>query len=149
MGSSRLPGKVAAEVAGRPMLRLMLDRLRVAQLDDLVVATSTEEGDDCVVAIAEEADVAVVRGSERDVLDRFRTVLEAYPTAEVAVRLTADCPLIDPGIVDQAIAPPRIDRGRLPLQHARSDVPGRPRPRSRPFSCATGSRFAGARTGGT
>ncbi len=102
-GSTRLPGKVLAEVAGRPMLGFMLDRLR-DRLEgaQLVVATSDLDRDDAVADVADDAGVAVVRGPEADVLERFRLALEAHP-AEAVVRLTADCPLIDPALVTRVI----------------------------------------------
>jgi spore coat polysaccharide biosynthesis protein SpsF len=103
MGSSRLPGKVLMELSGRPMLAFMLERLSLLPELRLVVATSGESRDDAVAECAAAARVAVVRGDEHDVLDRYRLAIERYPSDHV-VRLTADCPLIDPGIVRYAIA---------------------------------------------
>lgn len=103
MGSSRLPGKVLAPLGGRPMLRFMLDRLAPLDLAHLVVATSTHARDDAVAREAASAGVAVVRGSEHDVLDRMRSALDAHP-ADTVVRLTGDCPLVDPALVSAAIA---------------------------------------------
>lgn len=103
-GSTRLPGKVLMDVGGRPMLRLMLDRLvplRQASVD-LVVATSTLDRDDPVALVAAEAGAHVVRGDEADVLLRFAQAVEAHP-ADTVVRLTADCPLIDPALVVEAL----------------------------------------------
>lgn len=104
MGSTRLPGKVLAEVGGRPLLGLMLARL--APLADTgcttVVATSDLDRDDPVAEVAEAAGVRTFRGDEGDVLGRFAGVLGAHP-APVVVRLTADCPLIDPTIVSDVI----------------------------------------------
>jgi spore coat polysaccharide biosynthesis protein SpsF len=104
-GSSRLPGKVLAEIAGRPALRLQLDRLRplVAAGHRLVVATSVLPGDDAVAELAEAAGAEVVRGPEADVLGRFGLVLDALSPATV-VRLTGDCPLSDPAIVADVLA---------------------------------------------
>ncbi|HVV36063.1 MAG TPA: glycosyltransferase family protein [Acidimicrobiales bacterium] len=102
-GSTRLPGKVLTDLAGRPMLRFMLDRLAGLAVDHLVVATSDTPADDPVAAVAGRAGVAVVRGSEHDVLSRYALALGAYP-AELVVRLTGDCPLADPAIVHDAIA---------------------------------------------
>ncbi len=101
-GSTRLPGKVLLDVAGRPMLRLLLDRLEGVGVDALVVATSTLERDDPIEAIARGAGVDVVRGCEGDVLARFVTAIDAHP-ASTAVRLTADCPLTDPRLVEAVI----------------------------------------------
>lgn len=102
MGSSRLPGKVLADFDGRPLLEFMLARLAGLRVDHLVVATTESAGDDDVVALCRRLGVDVVRGPERDVLTRFRMVIDAYP-ADVVVRLTADCPLVDPTIVHDAV----------------------------------------------
>ena len=103
-GSSRLPGKVVEPILGVPMLAGIIKRLQQSRLvDHLVVATTSESGDDPVVAIASAADCAVVRGSTFDVLDRFHDALVAYPDTDVIVRVTADCPFIDPGLVDEVI----------------------------------------------
>jgi spore coat polysaccharide biosynthesis protein SpsF len=102
-GSSRLPGKVLADLGGRPMLRFLLDRLDPLMVDEVVVATSTEERDDAVADIALAAGRSVVRGSEHDVLDRFVTALDLFPAQNV-VRITADCPLTDPALVDEVLA---------------------------------------------
>ena len=88
-GSTRLPGKVLQDLAGRPLLRFMLDRLTDLRVDELVVATSTLERDDPVADIAREAGRPVVRGSEDDVLDRFVAALDGHP-ADHVIRLTAD-----------------------------------------------------------
>jgi len=97
-GSSRLPGKVLLEVAGEPMLAHQIRRLqRVEELDDVVVATTVDPADDPVVAVAEAEGARWFRGSEDDVLDRyFRATEEA--SAEVVLRVTADCPLLDPEV---------------------------------------------------
>jgi spore coat polysaccharide biosynthesis protein SpsF len=97
-GSSRLPGKVLQEIAGRPMLRFLLDRLDALDVDEVVVATSTEARDDAVEAIARDAGRPVVRGPEHDVLGRYVQALQEFPARDV-VRITADCPLTDPELV--------------------------------------------------
>ncbi len=101
-GSSRLPGKVLQPLGGVPMLEFMLGRVRRLAVDDLVVATSDLGRDDPVAEIAERCGVAVVRGSETDVLARFVAALDAYP-ADTVVRLTADCPLTDPEIIEAVL----------------------------------------------
>ena len=101
-GSSRFPGKVLAELAGRPLLRFMLDRLHASDAPEIVVATSDRSVDDPVVQVAVDAGVAVVRGPEDDVLARYRLALDTYP-ARAVVRLTADCPLIDGQLVAEAV----------------------------------------------
>lgn len=102
-GSTRLPGKVLAELAGRPMLRLQLDRLASLASGPVVVATSTEPGDDAVAELGAAAGVDVVRGPEADVLGRFAAVIERYQP-DVLVRLTGDCPLTDPRIVERVVS---------------------------------------------
>lgn len=103
MGSSRLPGKVLREILGRPLLQYHIERLqRVPSIDGLVVATSTEAGDDAIESFCEAAGVACFRGSEQDVLDRFYQCAKAYE-ADIILRVTSDCPLIDPGLVVLAV----------------------------------------------
>jgi spore coat polysaccharide biosynthesis protein SpsF (cytidylyltransferase family)/aryl-alcohol dehydrogenase-like predicted oxidoreductase len=103
MGSSRLPGKVLLPAAGKPMLAHQIDRLRkVRGADEIVVATSLLEGDDAIASFCQMYGIAVVRGSETDVLSRFSAAAVASD-ADVVVRLTGDCPLIDPALVDHAI----------------------------------------------
>jgi spore coat polysaccharide biosynthesis protein SpsF len=106
MGSTRLPGKVLADLGGQPLLAFMLDRLKPLAvnhlIDHLVVATSTDPRDDPVAAAAEGLGVSVSRGPEADVLRRFAITLERFP-ADAVVRLTADCPLIDPRLVEDVV----------------------------------------------
>ncbi len=108
-GSTRLPGKVLQDLDGRPLLRFMLDRLAELHVDELVVATSTLDRDDPVVEIAHAAGRPVVRGSEHDVLDRFAAALVSHP-ADHVVRLTADCPVADPVLIEAVISR-HLDRG--------------------------------------
>jgi spore coat polysaccharide biosynthesis protein SpsF len=104
MGSTRLPGKVMKEVCGKPLIGHMIDRLRHAKLvDKIIVATSTGAANDFMCAYLEGLGVAVFRGSEEDVLARFYEAAVEY-NLKYIVRLTADCPLIDPAIVDRFIA---------------------------------------------
>lgn len=84
------------------MLALMLDRLTDAAVDELVVATTDGALDDPIAALAQIQGVDVVRGSEHDVLDRFRLALDTHPADQI-VRLTADCPLIDAGVINEAL----------------------------------------------
>jgi len=109
MSSTRMPGKVLAPLAGEPMLVRQLERiLRASTLDGVVVATSLDPSDDPIVeALANAAmligEVPVVRGSLSDVLDRFVTAMDAYPS-DVVVRLTADCPLASPAVIDRVVS---------------------------------------------
>ena len=99
-GSTRLPGKVLADLGGRPVLEWVIRAARAAtQIDKVIVATSTSAGDDVVADLASSLEVPVVRGSEDDVLSRFVVALDAHP-ADAVVRLTADCPLLDPTLID-------------------------------------------------
>lgn len=104
MSSSRLPGKVLAELGGRPMICFMIDRLRRARLVDMVaVLTSADPSDDPLAEAAEAHGIPVVRGPLDDVLARYVMGADAF-NARTILRLTGDCPLIDPAIVDQVVA---------------------------------------------
>jgi len=99
-GSTRLPGKVLADLGGHPVLEWVVRAARAAtRVEEVVVATSTLAGDDAVAELADSLGVPVVRGSEDDVLSRFVAALDAHP-ADAVVRLTADCPLLDPTLID-------------------------------------------------
>jgi spore coat polysaccharide biosynthesis protein SpsF len=102
MGSTRLPGKVLRPLAGRPMLALMLARLAPLRDAGVIVATSELDRDDPIADLCEHEGVPCVRGAESDVLARFVAAADAHP-ADHIVRLTADCPLIDPGLVRAVI----------------------------------------------
>src|SRR5262249_25628955 len=98
VGSTRLPGKALLPIAGRPMVAHVVERIGAARgVDVVVLATTVNHEDDALETLARAAGVACVRGSVEDVLDRFRAVVNAHP-AEVVVRVTADCPLLDPEI---------------------------------------------------
>ena len=104
MSSSRLPGKALMDIGGRPALVLLLERLKRAhELDAIVVATSVARDDDPIAAAAERAGVHVVRGPLEDVLERNRIACEAVGAAAIA-RITADCPVLDPAVVDEVVA---------------------------------------------
>jgi glutamate-1-semialdehyde 2,1-aminomutase len=104
MRSSRLPGKVMAPVGDTPLLGLLLARLSLAtKVDEVVVATSDQPVDDVIATYAEGLGHRVHRGSERDVLDRFYGAAIGAG-ADVVVRITADCPLVDAGLVDEVIS---------------------------------------------
>lgn len=103
MGSTRLPGKVLADIGGQPALGLQLERVRGLSYDHLAVATSTEARDDPVADLASEMGAELVRGSEDDVLGRFGLAVQRFDPDDV-VRLTGDCPLTDPAIVEAVVA---------------------------------------------
>jgi spore coat polysaccharide biosynthesis protein SpsF len=103
MGSSRLPGKVLLDIAGKPMMQHVIERTqRARSLDSVTVATTTDPSDDPVAAFAASIGVPCTRGSLHDVLDRYYQAAKQHQ-AEVVVRITADCPLIDPEIIDQTV----------------------------------------------
>ncbi len=101
MGSTRLPGKVLQDLAGEPMLARVVNRAWQAELlDDVVVATTTQSTDDAIAHLCAEHDWLCFRGSEEDVLDRYYRSALAHQ-ADVIVRITSDCPLIEPEIIDR------------------------------------------------
>ena len=103
MSSTRLPGKVLLDLGGRPVLERMLERVKRSKLvSETVVATTTDPSDDPIVALCERLETAVFRGSLPDVLDRYYQCARQY-NAEIVVRLTGDCPLIDPELIDEVI----------------------------------------------
>lgn len=104
MGSTRLPGKALLEVGTRPMIGHVVERVgRARQVDEVWVATTTREDDDAIEALCERNGWPVFRGSESDVLDRYVGCARAA-AADVVVRVTSDCPLLDPGLVDAVVA---------------------------------------------
>jgi spore coat polysaccharide biosynthesis protein SpsF len=103
MGSTRLPGKVLMPLAGKPALEHVVERVRAArEVDGFVIATSTLPTDNAVAEYCAAHSWPCVRGSEDDVLARFVTALERHP-AEIVVRITGDCPLTDPAMIDQLV----------------------------------------------
>jgi spore coat polysaccharide biosynthesis protein SpsF len=103
MTSSRLPGKVLADIAGVPALTRLVRRLRLAgSVDEIVLATTTNPADDILVRWAEDEGVAVYRGSEQDVLGRVVAAHESM-SSEIIVEVCGDTPLISPEVVDQAV----------------------------------------------
>lgn len=104
LSSQRLPGKMLMPLAGKPVLQHVLERVAKASVDEVVLATSEDEQDDALVELADNLDIPVVRGPVlNDVFGRFLLVLERYP-CDVFVRLTGDCPLIEPCIINVCTA---------------------------------------------
>jgi spore coat polysaccharide biosynthesis protein SpsF len=112
MGSTRLPRKVLQDLAGHSMLSRVVIRLRASRLiDEVVVATTCHAKDDAIVEECLRCSVSFSRGDENDVLDRYFRAAESS-RADVVVRITSDCPLIDPEITDttiQAFLQERLD----------------------------------------
>lgn len=103
MGSTRLPGKVMMDLAGEPMLARVVNRAsRAKRVDEVVVATTAKPQDDPIAHLCKSRGWHCFRGAENDVLDRYYMAAQAYH-ADVVVRVTADCPLIDPGVVDKVL----------------------------------------------
>lgn len=103
MSSTRLPGKVLKEAGSRTMLDRMVERVcRAKTLDEVVVATTVDPSDDAVAEFCQEHSIEYIRGSLQDVLDRYVQAALQYH-AEIVVRLTGDCPLIDPPLYRKLI----------------------------------------------
>jgi spore coat polysaccharide biosynthesis protein SpsF len=103
MSSTRLPGKVLLDLAGEPMLARVVERTRRAQtIDRVVVATTVEPEDEPIVELCRSRGWAVSRGSRDDVLDRYYEAAVA-DGADPIVRITSDCPLLDPGVIDLVV----------------------------------------------
>ena len=104
MSSSRLPGKTLMDIAGQPMLQHVIDRTMQAKtIDKVVLATTTDLSDDILERFCQTHDIPCYRGSLSDVLDRFYQTVIHFPS-EIIIRLTADCPLLDPDLIDLTVA---------------------------------------------
>jgi len=103
MSSSRLPGKVLMDIGGQPMLAQVVERVRMAAtVDEVIVATTTDSSDDPVAQFCSRRGIPCERGSLFDVLDRFYQAATVHH-ANVIVRITADCPLVDPWVIDRVV----------------------------------------------
>jgi spore coat polysaccharide biosynthesis protein SpsF len=104
LGSTRLPGKIFKKVLEKPLLTYEIERLqRVTLADEVIIATTTNPLDQGVVDFCHHLQIPVFRGSEEDVLDRYYQAAKNFG-AEVVVRVSGDCPLIDPQIIDEVLA---------------------------------------------
>ena len=109
MRSSRLPGKVMLPILGRPVLELMIERLRrVVGIDEIVVASSIDPWCDDIAELCKRLHIRCFRGSEEDVLERVLNAARVA-SAELIVQTTGDCPLIDPRTVTRVIDEFRAD----------------------------------------
>jgi spore coat polysaccharide biosynthesis protein SpsF len=112
MTSTRLPGKVLKEVAGKPLLLHHIERLkRVPSADIVVVATTVNDTDDPIIELCKKNSIPFFRGSENDVLSRYFGAAEKFG-ADVVVRVTSDCPVIDPAVVEKVIGYFLSNRGK-------------------------------------
>ena len=110
MGSTRLPGKVLKDLAGATVLERVVSRVRRCRLvSDVVVATSAEPADEVILNECKRLGTEPFRGSEQDVLDRYYRAAQ-QAGAEVVVRITSDCPLIDPEVSDKTIQKFLVER---------------------------------------
>lgn len=104
MGSSRLPGKIMMELEGKPVLWHVYQRvIRSSYVDEAVVATTFQKKDLEIVKYCSSEGIRVLTGSEEDVLDRYYQVAKLFKPSNV-IRITADCPLHDPSVIDQVIS---------------------------------------------
>lgn len=103
MGSSRLPGKVMMELGGKPSLQVLTERLSGSKyIDEIVIATTINPGDDKIDELGKKINIPVFRGSEEDVLGRVVGAVESAG-GEIIVEITGDCPLMDPAVVDNVL----------------------------------------------
>ncbi len=104
LDSTRLPKKVLLKVNGQPLLSCMIERIKRAEkIDKIVVATTTAVLDDEIEIFCKDENVECFRGNEKDVLDRYYSCARQIG-AKVIVRLTSDCPLIDPSVIDEVVS---------------------------------------------
>jgi len=109
MTSTRLPGKILMKIMGRPMLSYQIERIRFSKwIDDFIIATTVNKEDDPIVALSQKEDLPFYRGSEHDVLDRYYQAAKEYSVNHI-MRLTADCPLIDPSVMDKTVEEYKIN----------------------------------------
>ncbi len=103
MTSTRLPGKVLKEVLGKPLLAYQIERVKRSKLvDEIVIATTINETDIPIVNLCDKLGIKYYRGSEEDVLSRYYEAA-VIAKADIIIRLTSDCPVIDPYVIDQVI----------------------------------------------
>ncbi|KYC54028.1 MAG: 3-deoxy-manno-octulosonate cytidylyltransferase [Candidatus Methanofastidiosum methylothiophilum] len=103
MGSTRFPNKMMERVGSKPLISLVIDRVGKSTLiEKVILATTTKKDDDVLIQIAIEKNIDFFRGSENDVLDRFYNAAKKYKV-DTIVRITGDCPFIDPVVIDQVI----------------------------------------------
>lgn len=104
MGSTRLPGKTLLKVKGVSLLEYEIRRVRRAkEIDKIVIATTINKEDDAIENLCKQIKVSCFRGSQTDVLDRYYQCALLYPEFSSVVRITGDCPLIDPTVIDEVV----------------------------------------------
>ena len=131
MSSSRLPGKILAEIAGQPMLQRVFARTsRAATVTETIFATTSDPSDDPVAEYCDFSGIPFRRGSLYDVLDRYYQTAKGAK-ADVVVRVTADCPVIDPGVIDEVVRT-LLETGDLRFDFVANRLPP-PYPRTYPI----------------
>jgi len=104
MGSTRLPGKIMKKISGKTVLEHVIDRVKLSkEIRDIVIATTTKETDDPIIFEAQKLNTKYFRGSESNVLSRYYFAAKEF-NADIIVRITSDCPLIDPNIIDELVS---------------------------------------------
>ncbi|OXB91657.1 cytidylyltransferase domain-containing protein [Parageobacillus galactosidasius] len=102
-GSTRLPGKVLKKVLGKTLLEYQMERVKRAEtINEIIIATTTKEIDDPIVQLCQKLSIPYYRGSEEDVLSRYYEAATEF-NVDVIVRLTSDCPIIDPDVIDKVV----------------------------------------------
>jgi len=123
MASTRLPGKVLADISGQPMLVHVVERVNSASsLSRVVVATTTDASDEPIAQLCAERGYSCLRGHPIDVLDRYVQSAREFD-AEIIVRITADCPLMDPALIDRTVS--AFIEADPPADFAANRFPGR------------------------
>ena len=103
MGSTRLPGKIMKKACGKPLLQLLLERVQKSKTaDKIIVATTTKQTDDVIENFCKENKINFFRGSENDVLSRYKLTADHFDS-DIVVRIVSDCPLIDPKVIDKTV----------------------------------------------
>ena len=103
MGSTRLPGKVLKDLFGKPVIQFLLERLNKSQLiNEIIIATSTDKEDDTLVDFLNKKNYRFIRGDNQDVLSRYALAAKST-NSDAIMRITGDCPLIDPDLIDEII----------------------------------------------
>ncbi|MFV2055878.1 MAG: cytidylyltransferase domain-containing protein [Thiohalomonadales bacterium] len=118
MGSTRLPGKVLREIAGKPLLWHVIHRLKKCiQIDQIIIATTINSLDDAIVTFAQQEHISVIRGPEKNVLERYRLAVN-QTNADLIIRVTGDSPLIDPPTIDAMILALKTNNADICHGHA-------------------------------
>jgi len=103
MGSTRLPGKVLKKVLNKTLLEYQIERVKRAKtIEEIIIATTTKDSDDPIIQLCQQLSVPYYRGSEEDVLARYYEAATNFGV-DVVVRLTSDCPIIDPNVIDKVV----------------------------------------------